>query len=288
MINHSLKKLPKNTTAIEVNITWDQIQEEYKKAFETLQKELTVEGFRKGKAPQAIAEKNLPKEQVYEQLVKTLLPRVYDDILKKEAFKPIVNPRIELKKAKENEPWEFVITIAEKPQIDLKDYKKEVHEVNEKNKKVDIWVPGKDKGVEPDKDKKQQMNVNSILEALMKSTTCEIPELIIEEELNHRLSQLVDDVQKLGLTVDQYLKSKNTTIEDMKKKLSTEIEETYKMEFVLAEVAEQEKITVEQKDLEALFSNVKDEKERTMAQQNAYFYASILRKQKTLEFLNSL
>jgi len=47
-------------------------------------------------------------------------------------------------------------------------------------------------------------------------------------------------------------------------------------------------INVEKEDLDKLFANIKDEKEKEQARQNAYFYASILRKQKTLDLLLNL
>ena len=62
----------------------------------------------------------------------------------------------------------------------------------------------------------------------------------------------------------------------------------HKIEFILGEIADKEGIKVEKSDLDKLFLNIKDEKERKMAETNGYYYASILRKQKTLDFLTSL
>ena len=97
-----------------------------------------------------------------------------------------------------------------------------------------------------------------------------------------------DDVEKLGMTVDTYLQSKNTTIEALRQQYRNEIEGIHKMEFLLNEIADKEEIRVENSELEKLFTAIKDEKERAMAQQNAYFYAALLRKQKTLDFLLGL
>ncbi len=220
-------------------------------------------------------------------MVKTLLPRIYGDIIKKEGIAPVVPPRIKLQKAKENEPWEIQITVAEKPSVDLNDYKKEIKEAKGALKKSEIWLPGKDTD-EKKKDENKQAVLNAVLNALLQHTKCEISDVIIEEELDHRLTRLLDDIQKLGLTAEAYLKSKGITMEELRGKLTREITETYKMEFVLAEIAQQENITVDDKDLASLFSHITDEKERKAAQENAYFYASILRKQKTLDYLNNL
>jgi len=289
MIRHTVKKLPKNTYSISLEIPWENVSEEYKKAFTQLQKALAVEGFRAGKVPTDIAEKHIMKEKVYQQAIQSLLSAAYDEILRAEGLKPVASPKIELLKAKEKEDWQAQITIAEKPEIKLGDYKKTVKDAKLKMKEPDIWVPGKDKSAQkadPEADK--QRALNEALSSLIKSVSCEISDLILEEELNQRLARLVDDVQKIGLTTETYLKSKNLTIDKLKDQYRREIEEMYKLEYVLTEIADREEIKVEPQEIETLLANIKDERERANARSNAYFYAGILRKQKVLDFLSSL
>ena len=292
MYSYTAEKLPKNQTEVKIQIPWEDIQKEYDIAFETLRADLTVEGFRKGKAPKAVAEKHLSKDAVYNQLVQTLISRIYREIVTKEKYNPIINPKIDLKTAKENEAWDISITIAERPEVQLGDYKKAVVDAKAELKKDDIWVPGKDAEADKDSDAKReqerQKGLNLALDALLKNATCEIPELLIEAEMENRLSRLVDDVQKVGLTIDGYLKSKNLTMEDLRKQHSAEIENTYKLEFILSALADAENITVEDTELEQLFANIKTYKDKASAKENSYFYASILRKQKTLDFLMNL
>ncbi len=290
MLDYKAKKLPKNTVEILVKIPKATIDEEYKTGFEHLQKELQVEGFRKGKVPKNIAEKHLSSQTIYQQVIHQLLPKVYEELIKKENLTPIVNPKIDLVRAKENEDWEIKFLIAEKPTVDIKNYKETIKKAKDEAKKADIWVPGKDgeKTSDSKNEESKQKLLNQILGELLKQTHCELADLVIEEELNRKLTQLVDDIQKIGLTVDGYLKSKNLTMDEMKKRYSQEITDTYKLEFILQAIADQENIKVEKEDLDKLFANVKDVKEREAAQANAYFYASVLRKQKTLDLLLGL
>ncbi|MEK7096863.1 MAG: hypothetical protein AAB859_00940, partial [Patescibacteria group bacterium] len=148
-------------------------------------------------------------------------------------------------------------------------------------------VPGKDKDAKkPEEDKNKIMN--EVLTALLNESKIEISDLVIDEEVNHRLTHLMDEIQKIGLTSENYLKSKNLTMESLKAQFRKETEDTYKLEFVLSEIADKENLKVEQADLDKLFVNIKDEKERKTAEQNSYYYATILRKQKTLDYLISL
>lgn len=135
MYNYKLNKLPKNTVEINVDIPKATIEEEYSVAFKKLQADLTIKGFRKGKVPKNLAEKHLKKEDVYQELVKSLLPKLYEEIVKKENLRPIINPKIELIKAKADEDWQIKITIAEKPAVTLLDYKELVKKIKAENKK---------------------------------------------------------------------------------------------------------------------------------------------------------
>lgn len=288
MYTHKINRLPKNTVEILLTIPFEDIKVGKKEAFTKLQSELTVEGFRKGKVPETIAQKHLKDEVVYQEMVNMILPKIYEAVLKKESLKPVMSPKVELTKAKENEDWEIKMTLPEKPMVDLGKYKDAIKEAKNAHKKEDIWVPGKDKGPKPDPEAEKSHMVNHVLEALLKTAKIEISDLILESELSHRLSRLVDDVQKIGLTVDQYLKSKNLTMDTIKAQFKREIEDTYKLEFLLAEVADKEGIKVEQADLDKIFANIKDEKEKQMAVTNSYYYASILRKQKAIDFLLGL
>jgi len=287
MYSYKKNLLPKNTVELIVDIPKQEIKNAYQKAFLSLQKELTLPGFRKGSVPKELAEKNIKKEKVYEKLIADLIPKIYEEIIKKENLTPLSLPKIELLKAKEEEDWQIKIILAQKPTVDLKNLKQIVQKVKAEQKKEDIWVPGKTQKEKENQEVKNQKLLNLILNALLKEISCEISDLLIEEELNHRLASLLDDIKKIGLTVDAYLKSKNLTVEQLKEQYRKEIEETYKLEFILLAIADKENITVEKQDLEKIFVNLSPE-ERKKAEENSYFYASILRKQKTLDFLINL
>jgi len=287
MYSYKKNLLPKNTIEVVIDIPKEEIKNAYQKTFTLLQKELVLPGFRKGTVPKELAEKNIKKEKVYEKLIADLFPKIYDEIVKKENLSPISSPKIELLKAKEDADWQIRITVALKPAIDLSNLRKIIKDVKAEQKKETIWIPGKEEKKEENQEAKNQKLLNSILNALLKEISCEISDLIIDNELNYRLTSLLDDIKKIGLTVEAYLKSKNLTIDQLKEQYRKEIEEAYKLEFILLAIADKENITVEKEELEKIFTYLSPE-ERKKAEANSYFYALILRKQKTLDFLLNL
>ncbi len=64
--------------------------------------------------------------------------------------------------------------------------------------------------------------------------------------------------------------------------------EDLKVEFALQKIAEEEKIVVEDKEIEEAIQKAKDETEKKHLESNRYLLASILRQQKTLDFIKNL
>ena len=284
----------KNRTEVfEVVIPVKDIKANYKKALAELKKDAKVEGFRKGKASAELVEKSLGKERIYDEMIQQLLPEIYKDIITKEKLEPVIAPKVELVEAKEGKDWKIKMSVALQPKVTVPDYKKIVKDVRADMKKDDIWVPGKGdptKDEELDKEamEKRDKHLNEVLKKLLDKTKIEISDIILEQEINQRLTRLLDDIRKIGLSMEGYLESRNTTQEKIKADFREDILNTYKLEFALSEIGDKEKITVEQKEIDDLIEGMPDEESKKQAKQNAYAYGMMLRKQKILDFLGSL
>ena len=89
-------------------------------ALQHLAKEVTIPGFRKGKAPRTLIEKRLGKEAVLQEALEHLIPEVYEEALKSEAIMAIAEPQIELVKI---DPVTFKAIVPVKPNVTLGNYK---------------------------------------------------------------------------------------------------------------------------------------------------------------------
>jgi trigger factor len=187
-----------------------------------------------------------------------------------------MNPKIHVDKLDEGEDWKFTAITTEAPAVTLGEYKAKVKEVTAKSK---IAIPGK----EP-----QEPSFDEIMQALVETITIQIPEVLIEQEVDRLLAQLLDDVKKLGLTLDQYLGSTKRNPEELRQEYAKRAEQDIKMELILQKIAEAEHITVEDKEVEEAIEKSKDPAEKKQLEGNKYLLASILRQQKTLDFLKNL
>ena len=123
---------------------------------------------------------------------------------------------------------------------------------------------------------------------VLKVTKVKIPQILLEEQVNRRLTDLLDQTQKLGLTIDQYLKAKGKTAEQLKEEYKKEAEKTLSLEFVLEKITEEEKITVSNQEINQFLNQEKDKKVQEQLKTQKYYLASLLRRQKTLDHVKSL
>ena len=241
---------------------------------------MSVPGFRKGKAPKQFVEEKIDKEKVREETLKKLLPKFYSDAIRENNLTPIINPKIHVDPNSIaidlSKDWQFIALTCEAPAIKLGNYKDEVKKVTAKSK---IVIPGKEQ---------QTPKFDDIVKALLDRVSITIPEILVESETDRLLSQTLDEVKKLGLTLDQYLSSTGRNPEALRAEYSKKAESDIKLEFALQKIATSEHIVIEEKEVNEAIQKAKDEKERKHLESNRYLLASILRQQKTLDFLKNL
>ena len=91
-------------------------------AFEEKRKEVTVSGFRKGKVPRNIYEKNFGKESLYMAAVDAVVQVAYVKALEESKLVPVVQPKVDITNITDD-GVEFKFTIVTKPAVEIKKYK---------------------------------------------------------------------------------------------------------------------------------------------------------------------
>lgn len=283
----SLKREKDGTIEITVTIPWQEVKRSFNRLFEKALSQVKIKGFRKGKAPKKLAEKRVDKEKVYQEVVGEIIPRFYLQAIKEHGLCPIIAPKVELLAANEEKDWRFKASFCEKPKVILGDYKKAIRKLNPE-KKPKIWVPGKaTESADKRATKQQKPRLDEILDTLFKTVKVKIPQLLLEDQLSRSLANLLDQIQKLGLTVDQYLKAEGKTAEQLKEEYRKRAEKTLALEFILEKIADEEKITVSEREIDELINKERDKRIQEQLKTRRYYLASLLRRQKTLERLSS-
>lgn len=282
MITSTLENLPKNTAQLTINISWDEVEQSYQKVFDKVVADSELPGFRKGKAPKNLVKEKVDKTKLYEEVVREIIPKAYSQAIKDKNLRPVSSPKVEIVKAKEKEEWIVKTTVALKPEIKLKEYKSKIKGL--KSGKTKIWTPGTD----PKKEEDKKASLDEIIKVLIEEAEVDISDLLIEDEANRLLSNLIDQTQKLGLSVEQYLMAKGKTTEQVRAEYAKQANDNLKVEFILNEIADTEKITVSQEDLDKILEKIDKPEEKERLKKDSYYLAHLIRQQKTFDYLNSL
>lgn len=274
---------------ITFSLPFDLVEKAKKEALGKIAKEMEVPGFRKGNAPIAEVAKKVSQEQLTEKALGKILPQAFGKAINEHKLKPAIYPKFELIKATEGKTWQIRAVTCELPKISLGDYKKEIIG---KAKASTIWTPGK--GDEKSKDKKAppaQEKETEVIKALLDSVKVNVPQILVEEEVNSRLSSLLDRIEKLGLNLDSYLASVGKTPQTLRGEYEIQAKNTISLELILETIAQEEKIEVKESEIdEAIKVSAANEElaKKLNTPEQRKMIASILRKRQTLDKLVSL
>ena len=126
------KDLSKSSKELSFQIPAKEFDKFYKESLSELSKDLKVSGFRKGKVPTEVAEKELTVERILYNAGDMAIRKIYVDTVISENISAIGEPKIELKNVKKGEDLEFVATVDLLPEVKLKNYKKDIDKINKK------------------------------------------------------------------------------------------------------------------------------------------------------------
>ncbi len=101
-----------------------------------------------------------------------------------------------------------------------------------------------------------------ITDTIIADSTIELPQILIDSELNQMFAQMEEDLSRSNLKIEDYLKHINKTIEDLKAEWTPAAEKRAKLQLILNEISKAEKIVAEKEEVEAqvkeLISQYKD------------------------------
>lgn len=194
-------------------------------------KDAVISGFRKGKAPIAKVEESVNDEKLTEHILSHLLPNAFTLSVAEHKFKPAIYPRYEAvkitssKNVSDDTEWQIKALTCELEKIVLpKDLKKKL--------------------------KHDEKDQNVLIKSLLETVKVTLPKMLIEEEVNARLSQVLDRIEKLGLTLEGYLKSVGKTPDGLRKEYEVQANDAISIELILNEVANEEKIEVTEAEID--------------------------------------
>ena len=110
---------------LNIKVPVEVVSQKVNQAYQQLNQQIKMPGFRSGKIPLKILEKQVPLESMT-QLWQNLMQEYYDKALLESGIIPVGPPEIdhsEIEELKKDKPFAFSVTVDIKPEIKFKDYK---------------------------------------------------------------------------------------------------------------------------------------------------------------------
>ena len=115
----SRENLENCRVALTIEAEAGELDKSLDEAYRHLVKEVSVPGFRKGKAPRAVLEQHIGKRGLLEEAYEHLVPQLYRQAIESQDLQPIAEPELEIA---QTEPLIFKAIVPLKPEVKLGDY----------------------------------------------------------------------------------------------------------------------------------------------------------------------
>ncbi len=114
---------PRSTVVLEIELPAERLDRAVDEAVRHLSRRTRVPGFRPGKAPRPILERQLAPGAILEDAVDHLVQDAYRKALVEQDLLPLTNADVEVVQAEEGKPLVFKATVQVRPEVQLGDYR---------------------------------------------------------------------------------------------------------------------------------------------------------------------
>ena len=118
----SANKVETNTYELTVSVGAEEFKKGIDKTYKKTVKNITVPGFRKGKAPKSIIEKLYGESVFFEDTVNDMYPEAYTKAVEESGISPVDRPEIEITEVSA-EGFTFTAKVTVRPEVTVKEYK---------------------------------------------------------------------------------------------------------------------------------------------------------------------
>ncbi len=291
----SVKKINALRREMHFEIPQERVTKNLDEVFGQIAKHAKIPGFRPGKAPKNVVVRTHEKT-AREEMLKHLIPEVYQEGVKNEKLDPIDFPAIDQVDLTDG-VLKFRATIDLRPEVEVKDYKglkltKKASEITDeeldktlgffkKSRGLDekaelddafakgLGFPGLEdfkkaikRNMEFDKERQNRSeSENQLIDELLKKAKLDVPQSLVERQIDGRMQDFYGRLKQHGVK-DEDIKKR---IEESKKEIDAAAEKDVKLFLILQKIAEIENIiagegkneTIAARVMEFLFKEAK-------------------------------
>jgi len=121
-VKSAVETLSPTRAKLTVEVPFEELKPSLDAAYKKIATQINVPGFRRGKVPPAVIDRQVGRGVVLEEAVNEVVPQKYMEALQANELQPLAQPEIEVTKFEDNEALEFTAEVDVKPEIKLPTY----------------------------------------------------------------------------------------------------------------------------------------------------------------------
>lgn len=127
-----------------------------------------------------------------------------------------------------------------------------------------------------------------ITDAIISLTEIELPQVLIDSEINQMFGQMNEDLERSNLKMDDYLTHIKKTKDDLKAEWTPAASQRAKLQLVLNAIAKKEDVQPDQVQLEAQVKQLTDQYKDADKHRVTVYVASVMQNEAVMKMLESL
>ena len=118
----AVETLSPTRAKLTVEVPFEELKPSLDAAYKQIAQQINVPGFRRGKVPPMVIDRQVGRGAVLDQAINEVVPQKYVEALQANSLQPLAQPDIEVTKFEDNAALEFTAEVDVRPEIALPDY----------------------------------------------------------------------------------------------------------------------------------------------------------------------
>jgi trigger factor len=121
-VKSAVETLGPTRAKLTVEVPFEELKPSLDKAYKSIAQQINVPGFRRGKVPPMVIDRQVGRGAVLEQAINEVVPQKYVEALQSHDLQPLAQPDIEVTRMDDNESIEFTAEVDVRPEIELPEW----------------------------------------------------------------------------------------------------------------------------------------------------------------------
>jgi trigger factor len=121
-VKSAVETLSPTRAKLTVEVPFEELKPSLDRAYKTIAQQINVPGFRRGKVPPMVIDRQVGRGAILDQAINDALPQLYTQALQDNDLQPLAQPEIEVTRLEDNDSLEFTAEVDVKPEITLPSY----------------------------------------------------------------------------------------------------------------------------------------------------------------------